>query len=135
VYTPVHTFGDFKLDEKLKERIAIRGFSIPSPIQDQAIPNAIDGRDIIGLANTGTGKTAAFLIPTINKIIKDKKHKAIIITPTRELALQIQKECIELTRGLGIFNVTCVGGAPIRFQMENLAKTHHIIIGTPERLN
>ena len=134
VYTPVHTFGDFKLDEKLKERIAIRGFSIPSPIQDQAIPNAIDGRDIIGLANTGTGKTAAFLIPTINKIIKDKKHKAIIITPTRELALQIQKECIELTRGLGIFNVTCVGGAPIRFQMENLAKTHHIIIGTPGRL-
>lgn len=134
VYTPVHTFGDFKLDEKLKDRIAARGFSIPSPIQDQAIPNAIDGRDIIGLANTGTGKTAAFLIPTINKIIKDKKHKAIIITPTRELALQIQKECIELTRGLGIFNVTCVGGAPIRFQMENLAKTHHIIIGTPGRL-
>lgn len=134
VYTPVHTFNDFNVDPKLKERIAARGFTIPSPIQDQAVPNALDGRDIIGLANTGTGKTAAFLIPTINKIIHDKKHKAIIITPTRELALQIQKECIELTRGLGIFNVTCVGGAPIRFQMENLARTHHIVIGTPGRL-
>ncbi len=134
VYTPVHTFTDFKVDQKLKDKIAARGYTIPSPIQDQAIPNALDGRDIIGLANTGTGKTAAFLIPTINKIIKDKRHKAIIITPTRELAIQIQKECLELTRGLGIFNVTCVGGAPIRFQIENLSRTHHIIIGTPGRL-
>lgn len=134
IYTPTHTFADFKVDEKLKEKITARGYVIPSPIQDQAIPNALEGRDIIGLANTGTGKTAAFLIPTINKIIHDKKHKAIIITPTRELALQIQKECLELTRGLGIFNVTCVGGAPIRFQLENLARTHHIVIGTPGRL-
>ncbi len=134
IYTPVHTFADFNIDDSLKTKITARGFNIPSPIQDQAIPNALDGRDIIGLANTGTGKTAAFLIPTINKIIRDKKHKAIIITPTRELALQIQKECIELTRGLGIFNVTCVGGAPIRFQMENLARRHHIVIGTPGRL-
>lgn len=134
VYTPVHTFADFKIDDKLKEKITARGFSIPSPIQDQAIPNALDGRDIIGLANTGTGKTAAFLIPTINKIIHDKKHKAIIITPTRELALQIQKECIELSKGLGIWNVTCVGGAPIRYQIEQLEKRHHIVIGTPGRL-
>lgn len=134
IYTPVHTFSDFNVDDKLKEKITARGFTVPSPIQDQAVPYALDGRDIIGLANTGTGKTAAFLIPTINKIIKDKKHKAIIITPTRELAIQIQKECLELTRGLGIFNVTCVGGAPIRFQIENLSRRHHIVIGTPGRL-
>ncbi len=114
--------------------IAKRGFVVPSPIQDQALPNALDGRDIIGLANTGTGKTAAFLIPTINKILMDKKHKAIIITPTRELAIQIQKECIELTKGLAIFNVTCVGGAPIRAQMMSLERKHNIVIGTPGRL-
>lgn len=134
VYTPNQTFADFKVDAKLKENIAKRGFVIPSPIQDQSIPNALDGRDIIGLANTGTGKTAAFLIPTINKIIKNKKHKAIIITPTRELALQIQKECIELAKGLSIFNVTCVGGAPIRPQIMSLSRSHNIIIGTPGRL-
>ena len=134
IYTPVHTFADFKVDDRLKMNIAKRGFVVPSPIQDQALPNALDGRDIIGLANTGTGKTAAFLIPTINKILMDKKHKAIIITPTRELAIQIQKECIELTKGLAIFNVTCVGGAPIRAQMMSLERKHNIVIGTPGRL-
>ncbi len=134
VFTPVHTFSDFKVDDRLKQNIARKGFILPSPIQDQAIPNALDGRDIIGLANTGTGKTAAFLIPTINKILNDKKHKAIIITPTRELAIQIQRECIELTKGLAMFNVTCVGGAPIRPQIMALAQKHNIIIGTPGRL-
>lgn len=134
IFTPTHTFADFKVDAKLKENIAKKGFVVPSPIQDQAIPNALEGRDIIGLANTGTGKTAAFLIPTINKILHDKKHKAIIITPTRELALQIQKECVELTKMLAIFNVTCVGGAPIRAQMMGLERTHNIVIGTPGRL-
>lgn len=134
VFTPTHTFSDFKVDPKLKENIARKGFVIPSPIQDQAIPNALEGRDIIGLANTGTGKTAAFLIPTLNKIYKDPKHKAIIITPTRELAIQIQKECIELAKSLSIFNVTCVGGAPIRPQIMSLARKHNIIIGTPGRL-
>ena len=134
IYTPTHTFADFKVDAKLKENIAKRGFVIPSPIQDQSIPNALQGRDIIGLANTGTGKTAAFLIPTINKILADKKHKAIIITPTRELAIQIQKECIELAKGLSIFNVTCVGGAPIRAQIMGLSRAHNIVIGTPGRL-
>ena len=134
IYSPNHTFNDFKIDQKLKDNIVKKGYVIPSPIQDQTIPYVIDGRDIIGLANTGTGKTAAFLIPTINKIMHDKKHKAIIITPTRELALQIQKECMELTKTLGIFNVTCVGGAPIRAQMKNLEYPHHIVIGTPGRL-
>ena len=134
VFTPVHTFSDFKVDERVKANIARKGFIIPSPIQDQAIPNALDGRDIIGLANTGTGKTAAFLIPTINKILNDRNHKAIIITPTRELAIQIQKECIELTKGLAMFNVTCVGGAPIRAQIMSLQRNHNIIIGTPGRL-
>lgn len=134
VYTPVHTFDDFIIDDRLKHRIAMRGYTIPSPIQDQAIPHALDGRDIIGLANTGTGKTAAFLIPTIHKILKDRKHQVIIITPTRELAIQIQREAIELIKGLGMFAVLCVGGAPIRFQIQDLQKRYNIVIGTPGRL-
>jgi superfamily II DNA/RNA helicase len=135
VYMPKHTFADFKVDPKIKENISRRGFVVPSPIQDQSIPVALEGRDLIGLANTGTGKTAAFLIPTINKILKGNyQHKAIIITPTRELAIQIQKECIELTKRLMMFNVTCVGGAPIRPQIKALSQKHSIIIGTPGRL-
>ena len=135
VYTPKHTFADFKVDVKIKENISRRGFVVPSPIQDQSIPVALEGRDLIGLANTGTGKTAAFLIPTINKILKGGyQHKAIIITPTRELAIQIQKECIELTKRLAMFNVTCVGGAPVRPQIKALAQKHNIVIGTPGRL-
>ncbi len=134
IYTPVHTFADFKIDERLKAKITERGYSIPSPIQDETIPHALDGRDIIGLANTGTGKTAAFLIPAIHKILADKKQKAIIITPTRELAIQIQREAISLMKGLGLWTVNCVGGAPIRYQIEDLAKKHNIIIGTPGRL-
>lgn len=134
VYSPKHTFSDFKIDAKLKENIGHKGYVVPSPIQDQAIPYALEGRDILGLANTGTGKTATFLIPTINKILKDPKHKAIIITPTRELAIQIQRECVDLCRKLSIFNVTCVGGAPIRMQMRALEQKHNIVIGTPGRL-
>lgn len=135
VYTPKHTFADFKVDVKIKENISRRGFVVPSPIQDQSIPVALEGRDLIGLANTGTGKTAAFLIPTINKILKGGyQHKAIIITPTRELAIQIQKECIELTKRLMMFNVTCVGGAPVRPQIKALEQKHNIVIGTPGRL-
>ena len=130
----MHTFNDFKVNPRLKDAIAVRGYVVPSPIQDQAIPYALDGRDIIGLANTGTGKTAAFLIPVINKILHDRKHKVIIITPTRELAIQIQREAIHLIKQLGIFAVLCVGGAPIRFQIQDLAKRHNIIIGTPGRL-
>jgi superfamily II DNA/RNA helicase len=134
VYTPTHTFADFKVHARLKEAITARGYIVPSPIQDQAVPLAIEGRDIIGLANTGTGKTAAFLIPVINNILKDRKHQAIIITPTRELAIQIQREAIALIKGLGIFAVQCVGGTPIRFQIQDLAKRYNIVIGTPGRL-
>lgn len=134
VYSPKHTFSDFKVDARLKENIGHKGYVVPSPIQDQAVPYALEGRDILGLANTGTGKTAAFLIPTINKILKDPKHKAIIITPTRELAIQIQRECVDLCRKLSIFNVTCVGGAPIRMQIRALEQKHNIVIGTPGRL-
>jgi ATP-dependent RNA helicase RhlE len=134
IYTPSHTFNDFKIDTKLKENIANRGFVIPSPIQDQTIPHVLQGRDIIGLANTGTGKTAAFLIPSINAILHNRDHKVIVITPTRELALQIQKECMELTKRLMIFNVTCVGGTPVRPQVKALEQKHNFIIGTPGRL-
>ncbi len=134
IYLPTHTFSDFAIDEKLKVAIANKQYIYPSPIQDKAIPHALQGRDILGIANTGTGKTAAFLIPLINKVLKNPKETAIIIAPTRELALQIEKEFIEFTRGMKMWSVACVGGAPIFAQIKNLRRGASFVIGTPGRL-
>jgi superfamily II DNA/RNA helicase len=87
-----HKFEDFSFSERLKDNIKQKGYVLPTPIQDKAIPEIMKGKDVIGIANTGTGKTAAFLIPLIDKILKDRREKALIICPTRELATQIQSE-------------------------------------------
>lgn len=134
IYLPTHTFGDFNIDQKLKLAIANKNYIYPSPIQDKSIARALEGRDILGIADTGTGKTAAFLIPIINKIIKDKNETAIIIAPTRELAIQIETEFNEFVRGMRIFGVVCVGGAPISNQIRNLRRECNVVIGTPGRL-
>ena len=134
IYIPTHTFSDFAIDEKLKAAIATKQYIYPSPIQDKAIPHALAGRDILGIANTGTGKTAAFLIPLINKVLKDPKETVIIMAPTRELAIQIEKEFVEFTRGMKMWSVACVGGAPIFAQVKNLRRGCNFVIGTPGRL-
>ena len=134
VYTPEHTFNDFKIDQTLKDAILARGYIHPSPIQDKSIPLALERRDVIGLANTGTGKTAAFLVPTINHLLKHPNEKALIVAPTRELALQIGAEFISLAKGLKLFSVHLVGGANIRSQIMQLHRQHQVIIGTPGRI-
>lgn len=134
IYLPTHTFGDFKIDVKLKLAIANKNYIYPSPIQDKSIPHALEGRDILGIADTGTGKTAAFLIPILNKIINNKNETAIIIAPTRELAIQIETEWNDLSRGMKIYGVVCVGGAPISAQIRGLRRECNVVIGTPGRL-
>ncbi len=134
IYLPINTFADFKIDAKLKLAIANKNYIYPSPIQDKSITYALEGRDILGIADTGTGKTAAFLIPILNKIIKNGRETAIIIAPTRELAIQIEKEFNDLARGMRIFAVVCVGGAPISFQIKSLRRECNVVIGTPGRL-
>jgi superfamily II DNA/RNA helicase len=134
IYLPTHTFGDFKIDAKLKLAIANKKYIYPSPIQDKSIPHALEGRDILGIADTGTGKTAAFLIPILNKILKDKNETAIIIAPTRELATQIETEFNDFARGMRIFGVVCVGGMPITAQIRSLRRECNVVIGTPGRL-
>ena len=134
IYIPTHTFGDFKIDTKLKLAIANKNYVYPSPIQDKSIPHALEGRDILGIADTGTGKTAAFLIPIINKIINNREETAIIIAPTRELAIQIETEFNEFVRGMKIYGVVCVGGAPISQQIRSLRRECNVVIGTPGRL-
>lgn len=134
VFVPEHQFADFAVDARLKQNIIAKGYTTPTPIQDKAIPQVLAGRDIVGIANTGTGKTAAFLIPLINKVLLDPKQQALIIVPTRELALQIEEELKGFTKGLKLFSVCAVGGAPIGPQLSALRYKNSFVIGTPGRL-
>src|SRR3990167_8152844 len=111
-YKAQNSFTDFALDPRLTKNIVDLGYKEPLPIQDQAIPVAMSGSDVIGLANTGTGKTAAFSIPLIHKHLQ-AKQQSIIIAPTRELAIQIESDIQNLSRSLNIMTVLCVGGQPL----------------------
>jgi ATP-dependent RNA helicase RhlE len=134
VYNPKHSFQDFQIAEELKHNIISKGFEAPTPIQDQAIPEILSGRDVIGLANTGTGKTAAFLIPFINKSYYSRNQRVLIIAPTRELAIQIEDEFKVLAKGLGLFSSLCIGGLNINSQIRDLRRMPDFVIGTPGRL-
>lgn len=133
-FAPEHTFADFQYDERLKQTVAAKGYTSPTPIQDRAIPHILRGSDIVGIANTGTGKTAAFLLPLIHKILTNRHERVLIVAPTRELAIQIDEEFQGFTKGMRIFSVVCVGGAPIGRQIGLLKREHNVIIGTPGRL-
>ncbi len=128
------TFNNLNISEGLKRNIATRNYTTLTPIQNKTIPHILLGRDIIGIANTGTGKTAAFLIPLINKIITNKSEKALILAPTRELALQIQDEFRSLAKGLGVYSVICIGGTSMKRQKMDLQRGANIVIGTPGRI-
>lgn len=132
--TTAVTFSDFNIAESLKANIASKGYKIPTPVQAQAIPAILEGRDLIGLAQTGTGKTAAFLIPIINKILKDRTQKAFIITPTRELAVQINYELRSLVQNLNIYSALLIGGSNLHRQIQDLKRNPNLVIGTPGRL-
>lgn len=135
VFVPINAFADFKIDAKIKNNIIGKGYTTPTPIQDQAIPHVLEGKDIVGIANTGTGKTGAFLIPLVHKIQKCNKERVLIVVPTRELAIQIDEELRTLVRGMGMYSTICVGGAPIGAQIKNLKERYNnFIIGTPGRL-
>lgn len=135
VYVSKHTFADFGLDETLLKNITAKGYVTPSPIQDQTIPLGMQGKDVIGIANTGTGKTAAFLLPLIHKLVLDRKGPAVLVlAPTRELAQQIEEEFKGFTKNMKLYSVTCVGGAPIGKQIRDLSMGVDIIIGTPGRV-
>lgn len=134
VFVPQHNFIDFNVAEELKKNIIKKGYVTPTPIQDRAIPHVLLGEDVIGVANTGTGKTAAFLIPLINKVLNDRSQKVLIMVPTRELATQIEDEFWGFAEFMRIGAVTCVGGANINKQIQTLRRKPNFVIGTPGRL-
>jgi superfamily II DNA/RNA helicase len=129
-----HQFSDFGLDEALLENVLQHGYEVPTPIQDKAIPVIMEGRDVVGLANTGTGKTAAFLLPLIHRILNDNTQGALVVVPTRELAVQIADEWHKFAYRLPISMTMCIGGTNIYSQISSLRKSPHFVIGTPGRL-
>jgi len=133
-FVPEHNFADFAVSDEVKNAVIAKGYVTPTPIQDRAIPHVLKGQDVVGIANTGTGKTAAFLVPLIDKVRRNPAEQVLVIVPTRELALQIDSELKGLTRGMKLFSVVCVGGANIMPQIKALQYKNSFVIGTPGRL-
>jgi len=134
-YESRHKFADFPFGADLHYNISKKGYETPSAIQDQAIPHIIAGKDVIGLANTGTGKTAAFLLPIIERQSGiTLRPSVLIMAPTRELAQQIDEQFREFSKGLGLYSTLIVGGVNIDRQIRDLKRRPHFIIGTPGRL-
>lgn len=128
------SFDDFTLESQLKENIALKGYESATPVQEQAIPLIVEGRDVLATANTGTGKTAAFLIPLINNVLTKQTSRVLIVTPTRELAIQIKDELDALRLNTDISSLSCIGGMNIKFQINRLKKKPTFVVGTPGRL-
>lgn len=128
------SFKDFNLTPHLTENIITHGYDTPTPIQSQAIKPILEGRDVIGLASTGTGKTAAFLIPLINKLFQNRDQRVLIIAPTRELAVQINDEFRSFAINMQMYSAVLIGGANMGRQIYDLNRRPQMVIATPGRL-
>ena len=133
-------FADLNLDKNILSAVRSEGYESPTPIQAQAIPFALDGRDIMASAQTGSGKTAAFLLPTLQKLTKRREKpgkgpRALVLTPTRELAAQVEKNALAYAKNMRWFRtVSIVGGASFGYQTRALSKPVDLIVATPGRL-
>ncbi|MBM3197374.1 MAG: DEAD/DEAH box helicase [Chlamydiae bacterium] len=132
-------FTRLNLHKKILDKLEKLGFSSPTPIQNEAIPHILEGKDLLACADTGTGKTAAFLLPTIHMLLEKSEEvagpKVLILSPTRELAAQIEKEVIRFSSGLSrIRSVVVFGGAGWTEQVKKVSKPHDILVATPGRL-
>ena len=134
------TFQELNLIEPLKRAVAEKGYTTPTPIQQQAIPPALEGRDLLGCAQTGTGKTAAFTLPILQLLSAEPRTKgrrtikALVLTPTRELAIQIDECCRDYARYTDIRHCVIFGGVNQRPQVDALQKGVDLLIATPGRL-
>lgn len=134
-YNPSRVYNDFDIHESLKAILEKNNFKEPTEIQDKTIDQSMTGQDILGIANTGTGKTGAFLIPIIDRFLKgNKDFRTLVVVPTRELAIQVKADLDSMTRGFGLFSICLVGGTPTYKDVKRLQMKNHIVIGTPGRL-
>lgn len=135
IYRAGRLITDLPVEGSIISNLRKKGYEVPTEIQDKTLEALLEGRNLIGLAQTGTGKTAAFLIPLINNLIrKDPSGNVLVISPTRELALQTDTEFRSIAHGLKLFSTCLIGGTSVRHDIEKLRKPGHVIIGTPGRL-
>lgn len=132
--TVTRDFAVLPIEAMLKTNIIKRGYTNLTNIQEKTIDHVLAGRDVVGVANTGTGKTAAFLVPLLDRIAKNRNTRVLIIVPTRELAQQIRDEMRSISQSMNIYSTLCIGGTNIRNQIYELRQNPHFIIGTPGRL-
>ncbi len=131
----MENFLSLKLEETLFESLAKINFKAPTPIQAKAIPVALEGKDILGTAQTGTGKTGAFGIPLVNYLLKTKKETALVMTPTRELATQVMQTMNSLVGRGNIRTALLIGGDSMQKQLKQMRRNPRLVVGTPGRIN
>ena len=128
------TFDSLGLKPQILKSIKFAGFTVPSPIQAQAIPVILAGKDMVGQAHTGTGKTAAFSLPALNNMKLDGSVELLVITPTRELATQVSDEIFKYGRNLGVKTVTVYGGSSYKRQLDLIGRGASVVVATPGRM-
>lgn len=134
-YMTLHTFSDLGINQFLVDRLAAHGITEPSPVQAEAIPAVLEGRDVLAQSQTGTGKTLAYLLPVLQTIDPDRKTtQALILAPTQELAVQILRESQRYAEGTAIECQALIGGAAIGRQVERLKRHPQLVVGTPGRI-
>ena len=135
-YIASRTIQDLPVDKAIISNLLKKGYSSPMEIQDKSIEAILNGNDLLGLAQTGTGKTGAFLIPLVHNLLEKKPaFQILIITPTRELAVQIEQEFKSITLGLRLQSICLIGGTSVKNDIINLKRQRHIVIGTPGRIS
>jgi len=126
---------DLPVNLKVKENLLAKGYEKPTEIQEKTLKALLDGRNVMGLAQTGTGKTAAFLVPIVHLLVNTKAaHQVLVVVPTRELAVQIEDELKSIAKGLNIYSQVFIGGTSVNRDLDKLKRPCHFIIGTPGRL-
>lgn len=135
-YRPQRKISEYPVHPALVQNLIKKGFEYPTEIQDRSLDALLGEKDLLGIAQTGTGKTAAFLVPLIHKLMGQKAaNQVLIIVPTRELAVQVEQEFRSITKNLNLFCTCFIGGTNINKDLSALRRPSHFIIGTPGRLN
>lgn len=134
-FVALRNFEELNLHHQLSKNISDKGYDKPTEIQDKSIDLLLQGKNLIGIAATGTGKTAAFLVPMIQQMLNHSQHTALVIVPTRELAQQVLEEFKSLTRGMNLLSACFIGGTNIGKDISQTKRKLRLIVGTPGRLN